>query len=136
MLLIHLKNKIKKVIQTGLLFFCTDIKEYKQLKTQNHLNSNIMKTSEINFSSEIITATNEPIKNKLFKIKSMKNLLFTVLMLATSIIANAQSIQDQATRAGNAAFTDAMIRNVFIIIGIVLFFALSGSKKSKDDSKI
>lgn len=66
----------------------------------------------------------------------MKNLLFTVLMLTTTIIANAQSIQDQATRAGNAAFTDAMIRNVFIIIGVVLLFALSGSKKNKDDSKI
>ena len=65
----------------------------------------------------------------------MKNLLLTLVMVSTSFISNAQSIQDQAERAGNDAFATAMVRNVFIIIGIVLFFALSGSKKSKDDNK-
>ena len=95
-----------------------------------------MKTSEIKFSSEITTSTYEPIKNKLFKTKSMKNLLFTALMLTTSIIANAQSIQSQAEKAGNDSFVNAMIRNIFIILGVVVFFAISGSKKSKNDKKI
>ena len=62
----------------------------------------------------------------------MKNLFLTLVMVASSLIVNAQSIQSQAERAGNDAFASAMVRNVFIILGIVIFFALTGSKKSKD----
>jgi hypothetical protein len=66
----------------------------------------------------------------------MKNLLLTVAFLTISIVASAQSIQAQAEAAGNEAFAAAMIRNIFIGIGIVAFLALSGSKKSKDEKKI
>lgn len=66
----------------------------------------------------------------------MKNLLLTVLFLMAAIVANAQSIQAQAEAVGNEAFASAMIRNIFIGIGIVAFLALSGSKKSKDEKKV
>ena len=94
-----------------------------------------MKTSAINFSTKTGKMINETRKHDFSESKSFKNFLLTVLMLATTVIANAQSIEDQATKAGNDAFATAMIRNVFIIIGIVVFFAWSGSKKSKDDKK-
>ena len=114
----------------------TDIKEYKQLKTQNHLNSKAMKTSTINFRSKTAKFTKETFKLNFLKFKSMKNLLLTIVMLTITLITNPQSIQSQAEKAGNDAFANAMIRNIFIIIGVVVFFAISGSKKSKDDKKM
>ena len=67
----------------------------------------------------------------------MKNLLLTILMLiTTAVITNAQSIQSQAERAGNEAFVNAMIRNVLFILGVAVFFAISCSKKNKDDKKL
>ena len=95
-----------------------------------------MKTTGANFSKATDKNINEPINHNLLKTKTMKNLLLTVLLLTTTIAANAQSIQSQAEKAGNEAFAGAMIRNVFIGIGIVLFIALSRSKKSKDDKKV
>ena len=65
----------------------------------------------------------------------MKNLLLTVVMLTITVITHAQSIQSQAEKTGNEAFANAMIRNVFIIIGVVLFFAISGSKKRNNEPK-
>ena len=66
----------------------------------------------------------------------MKNLFVSLMLFSSSVLANAQSIQSQAEKAGNEAFANAMFRNVFIIIGVVLFFYLSGSKKNKDDKKV
>lgn len=95
-----------------------------------------MKTTGTNFSKTTDKNINKPINHNLLKTKTMKNLLLTVLLLTTMIVANAQSIQSQAEKAGNEAFAGAMIRNVFIGIGIVLFLAWAGSKKSKDDKKV
>ena len=66
----------------------------------------------------------------------MKNLLLTVVMLTITLNTNAQSIQSQAEKAGNDVFANAMIRNVFIIIGVIVFFAISGSNKGKDNKKV
>jgi len=95
-----------------------------------------MKTSAINFSKKSGKLINETRKQNFLKSRSIKNLLLTGLMVATTVIANAQSIEEQATKVGNDAFATAMIRNVFIILGVVLFFALSGSKKSNNDKKV
>ncbi|MCX6228294.1 MAG: hypothetical protein NTV75_03815 [Bacteroidia bacterium] len=59
----------------------------------------------------------------------MKNLFLTLLMISFSVLVNAQSIQSQAEKAGNAAFANAMIRNVFIAIGVIVFLFVIGSKK-------
>lgn len=59
----------------------------------------------------------------------MKNLFLTLLMISYSVLVNAQSIQSQAEKAGNDAFANAMIRNVFIGIGVVVFLFVIGSKK-------
>lgn len=95
-----------------------------------------MKTTGTNLSKTNGKNINVPINHNLLKTKIMKNLLLTVLLLTTTIVANAQSIQAQAERAGNEAFAGAMVRNVFIVIGIVFFMSLFGSKKSKDDKKV
>lgn len=65
----------------------------------------------------------------------MKNLFLTVIISATSLITNAQSVEDQAHKAGANAFANAMIRNVLIIVGIAVVFYLykSFSKKNKDE---
>ena len=64
----------------------------------------------------------------------LKKLFFTVAMLAATVMVHAQSIEEQAEKAGNEAFANAMVRNVMIIIGVVIFFALSKSgKKDKEN---
>jgi len=95
-----------------------------------------MKTSAINLNTKTGKFINEPRKRNLLKARFMKSFLLTVLMLVTTMIANAQSIEEQATKVGNDTFATAMVRNVFIGIGIVLFLALSGSKKSNNDKKV
>lgn len=52
----------------------------------------------------------------------MKNLFLILWLIFCSLLANAQSIQSQAEKAGNDAFTNAMIHNVFIGIGVVVIF--------------
>ena len=93
-----------------------------------------MKTT-INFNSKARKFSNKSFIHNLLKTKSMKNLLLTVVMLTITLITHAQSIQSQAEKAGNEAFANAMIRNVFIIMGVVLFFAISGSKKRNNEPK-
>ena len=61
----------------------------------------------------------------------MKNLFLILCLIYCSMLANAQSIQSQAEKAGNDAFTNAMIHNVFIGIGVVvIFYVISSKKKS------
>lgn len=66
----------------------------------------------------------------------LKKLFFTVAMLAATAMVHAQSIEEQAEKAGNEAFAGAMVRNVMIIIGVVIFFSLfkSGKKDKENQS--
>lgn len=64
----------------------------------------------------------------------LKRLFFTVAMLTATVMVHAQSIEEQAEKAGNEAFASAMVRNVMIIIGVVIFFSLFKSgKKDKEN---
>lgn len=68
--------------------------------------------------------------------KTMNKLLMTGLTIMTTLIANAQSIEEQATKAGNEAFANAMIRNVLIIVGVAVvyfLFKLLSKKTDKND---
>jgi hypothetical protein len=62
----------------------------------------------------------------------MNKLLMTGLTIMMTVIANAQSIEEQATKAGKDAFANAMIRNVLIIacVSVVYFLFKSSSKKT------
>lgn len=57
------------------------------------------------------------------------------LTVMTTIITNAQSIESQATKAGNEAFANAMIRNVLIIVGVAVVYFLIKSSSKKNDKK-
>jgi hypothetical protein len=48
-------------------------------------------------------------------------------------IVNAQSINEQATKAGNDVFANAMIRNVLIVVGIAVVYYLFKSSSKKTD---
>ncbi len=65
----------------------------------------------------------------------MSKFLFTSLTVIITIIANAQSIEEQATNHGNEAFAYAMIRNILIIIGIAVVSFLFNFSSKKTDKK-
>lgn len=65
----------------------------------------------------------------------MNKFLLTGLTMLLTIIANAQSIEEQATKAGNDAFANAMIRNVLIIVGVAVVYFLFKSSSKKNDKK-
>lgn len=65
----------------------------------------------------------------------MNKLLMTGLIIMMTVIANAQSIEEQATKAGNDAFANAMIRNVLIIAGVAVIYFLFKSSSKKTDKK-
>ena len=57
----------------------------------------------------------------------MKIILFFWNLLITNIAIFGQtsiSIEEQATKAGKDAFTSAMIRNLLIGVGFIIFYAL------------
>ena len=54
----------------------------------------------------------------------MNKILLTGLTVMMTVIVNAQSIEEQATKAGNDAFANAMIRNVLIIAGVAVVYFL------------
>ena len=65
----------------------------------------------------------------------MSKFLITSLTVIITTIANAQSIEGQATKAGNDAFAIAMIRNILIIIGVSVVYFLFKSSSKKTDKK-
>ena len=65
----------------------------------------------------------------------MKKILLTGLTIMLTVIANAQSIEEQASKAGNDAFANAMIRNVLIIAGVAVVYYLFKSSSKKNDKK-
>jgi hypothetical protein len=65
----------------------------------------------------------------------MSKFLITSLTVIITTIANAQSIEDQATKAGNDAFAIAMIRNILIFIGVSVVYFLFKSSSKKTDKK-
>ncbi|MFA5433067.1 MAG: hypothetical protein WC319_09410 [Candidatus Paceibacterota bacterium] len=65
----------------------------------------------------------------------MNKILLTGLTIMMTVIANAQSIEERATKAGNDAFANAMIRNVLIIAGVAVVYYLFKSSSKKNDKK-
>lgn len=65
----------------------------------------------------------------------MNKILMTGLTIMMTVITNAQSIEEQATKAGNDAFANAMIRNVLIIVGVAVVYFLFKSSSKKTDKK-
>jgi len=65
----------------------------------------------------------------------MNKFLLTSLTVMMTVIVNAQSIEEQATKAGKDAFANAMIRNVLIILGIAVVYFLFKSSSNKGDKK-
>ena len=65
----------------------------------------------------------------------MNKFLLTGLTILMTVVVNAQSIEEQATKAGNDAFANAMIRNVLIIAGVAVVFFLFKSSSKKNDKK-
>jgi hypothetical protein len=103
----NVKNNLKKVIQSGLLFFYARIKGRKQ-KTLFNLKIE----------------------------KAMKKLLTTIVMLTTTLMVFAQTIEEQAEKAGNEAFAGAMIRNILLIVGgIVIYSVIKSGKTKKEDQQ-
>lgn len=64
-----------------------------------------------------------------------KKLLFAATFLMVTILVNAQSIEDQAEKTGNAAFGGAMIRNILIVTGFILGSFLFKSFSRKNENK-
>lgn len=65
----------------------------------------------------------------------MNKILLSGLTVMMTVIVNAQSIEEQATKAGNDAFANAMIRNVLIIAGVAVVYFLFKSSSMKTDKK-
>lgn len=65
----------------------------------------------------------------------MRKFILTGLTTLITLIANAQSIEDLATKAGNDAYASAMIRNVLIIAGVAVVYLLFNSSSKKIDKK-
>jgi hypothetical protein len=65
----------------------------------------------------------------------MKKFFLTGLTVMINLIANAQSIEEQATKAGKDAFANAMIRNILIIVGVAVVYFLFQSSSKKTDKK-
>ena len=64
----------------------------------------------------------------------LKKVLFTAAFIMVAIMVNAQSIQQQAEKAGNEAFAGAMVRNIMIIAGVFLVsFMFRSGKKNKEN---
>lgn len=64
-----------------------------------------------------------------------KKILFTATFLMVTMMVNAQSIEEQAEKAGNEAFGGAMIRNIFIVAGVILASFLFKSSSRKNENK-
>ena len=63
----------------------------------------------------------------------MKKTFLTLFLLSSELLIIAQSTKEQAEKAGNNAFGNAMIRNVLIIIGVaVLYFIIKRLFKKKE----
>lgn len=65
----------------------------------------------------------------------MNKILLSYLTITMTVIANAQSIEEQAAKVGNDAFANAMIRNVLIVVGVVVVYFLFKSSSKKTDKK-
>lgn len=65
----------------------------------------------------------------------MNKFILTAITATMTLIANAQSIEEQATKAGNEVFSNAMIRNVLIIVGLAVVYFLFKSSSKKTDKK-
>jgi heme/copper-type cytochrome/quinol oxidase subunit 2 len=66
----------------------------------------------------------------------MKKLLTTMVMLTTTLMVFAQSIEEQAEKAGNEAFAGAMIRNILLMVGgIVIYSVIKSGKNKKEDQQ-
>jgi ABC-type spermidine/putrescine transport system permease subunit I len=66
----------------------------------------------------------------------MKKLLTTIVMLTTTLMVFAQTIEEQAEKAGNEAFAGAMIRNILLIVGgIVIYSVIKSGKTKKEDQQ-
>ena len=66
----------------------------------------------------------------------MKKLLSTLVMLTTTLMVFAQSIEEQAEKAGNEAFAGAMIRNILLMVGgIVIYSVIKSGKTKKEDQQ-
>jgi hypothetical protein len=63
----------------------------------------------------------------------MNKFFLTGLTFMMTAIVNAQSINEQATKAGNDVFANAMIRNVLIVVGIAVVYYLFKSSSKKTD---
>ena len=63
----------------------------------------------------------------------MNKFILTSLTILTTLSSNAQSIEEQATKAGNDAFANAMIRNILIIAGFAVVYFLFKSSSKKND---
>jgi VIT1/CCC1 family predicted Fe2+/Mn2+ transporter len=63
----------------------------------------------------------------------MNKFFLTGLTVMMTAIVNAQSINEQATKAGNDAFANAMIRNVLIVVGVAVVYYLFKSSSKKTD---
>ncbi|MDO9511228.1 MAG: hypothetical protein Q7J34_05685 [Bacteroidales bacterium] len=63
----------------------------------------------------------------------MNKFFLTGLTIMMTAIVNAQSINEQATKAGNDAFANAMIRNVLIVVGVAVVYYLFKSSSKKTD---
>lgn len=64
----------------------------------------------------------------------LKKVLFIAVFMMVTIITNAQSLERQADKVGNEAFSGAMIRNIMIIAGVFLVsFIFSSGKKNKEN---
>ena len=129
---------LKKVIQTGLLFFYSDIKGYKQ-RNSNPVNLKIQQVMKKMRNSTNGTEVQKSVANgfrpNLQLSYYYKKLLFTATFLMGTIMVNAQSIEEQAEKAGNEAFGGAMIRNILIVAGFILGSFLFKSASSKNENK-
>jgi hypothetical protein len=65
----------------------------------------------------------------------MKKLLTTMVMLTTTLMVFAQSIEEQAEKAGNEAFAGAMIRNILLMVGGTIIYTLIKSGKTKKEDQ-
>lgn len=66
----------------------------------------------------------------------MKKLLTTIVLLTTTLMVFAQSIEEQAEKAGNEAFAGAMIRNILLMVGgIVIYSVIKSGKTKKEDQQ-
>ena len=65
----------------------------------------------------------------------MNKFFLTSLTMMLTIITDAQSIDEQARKAGSDAAANAMLRNVLIIIGVAVVYFLYKALSKKNNKK-